>query len=210
MSRAETRKEYMLSILKKIIFEDIPQLYAIDHPQILFAIIQMIAAHPGLYLHYENMSNDLKISQKTLVKYISILEQAFLIKTLFNFTGNMITSQKKMKRVYLTSTSFSNALDSGSDRGKMAENFFISLNDIDFFWRDVYKHEVDFISGKNNKPFPIEVKYKSVITKRDMQNMRLFIQKYKPEHSYIFMKRWEEETIMIDKTALHLKSIYLD
>ncbi len=210
MKDAQSRKEYVLSIVKKIIFEDIPQLYAIDHPQILLALLQMIAAQPGMYLHYENIANDLKISQKTIVKYLAILEQAFLIKTLFNFTGNMITSQKKMKRVYLTSTSFSSALTIQSDPGKTAENVFITLNDVDFFWRDVYKHEIDFIRHQNNKPLPVEIKYKPALAKRDLQNIRLFTKKYKPQQAIILMKRWDKETIMLDGTALHLKSIYLE
>ena len=122
----------------------------------------------GLYLHLENLSNDLKISPKTLAKYLSILEQAFLIKILFNFTGNLITSQKKMKRAYLTTSSFAAALSDSVDTGSLAENFFVSQYPIDFFWCVVYKHEVDFILKENNHPVPVEIKYKSSLTKHDL------------------------------------------
>jgi len=63
-----------------------------------------------MYLHYENLGNDLKISAKTVSKYISILEQAFIVKILYNYSANQLTSEKKMKRIYLSSSSFCTAL----------------------------------------------------------------------------------------------------
>jgi len=82
LSEDDRVKKYVSGIIKKIIYEDIPQNYPVDNPEILYAIVRVIAEHPGMYLHYENLANDLKISSKTLAKYFSILEQAFLVKIL--------------------------------------------------------------------------------------------------------------------------------
>ena len=123
----ELKKEYVIGILKKIIYEDIPQIFPVDNPEILYAIVKIIAQHPGMYLHYENLANDLKISSKTLSKYISILDQAFLIKILYNYSANQLTSEKKLKRIYLTSSSFCTALHDFNHLGLVVENAILSI-----------------------------------------------------------------------------------
>ncbi len=78
-------------------------LIQIKTPEILYAIVKTISEHPGMYLHYENLANDLKLSSKTVSKYISILEQAFVVRILYNYSANQLTSEKKLKRVYHSS-----------------------------------------------------------------------------------------------------------
>jgi len=173
-------REYITGIIKKIVFEDIPIIFPVDNPEILYSIIKIVAEKPGLYLHYENLANDLKLSAKTISKYISILEQAFLIKVLYNYSANQLTSEKKMKRLYLTSPSFCTAVnpDLFPEPGLLAENALLSLKSYRFFWRDPYNHEVDFIDVHNKKVIPTEVKYKTKIRDNDFNNLFLFCKKF--------------------------------
>jgi len=60
-----------------------------------------------MLLDYKNFSNDLDIDQRTLEKYIFFLEEANLIKKIYNFSKNTIKSERKLKKVYLNSCSFS-------------------------------------------------------------------------------------------------------
>jgi uncharacterized protein len=101
----------VLGIIKKIVFEDIPIIFPVENPEILYAIVKIVAENPGIYLHYENLANDLKITSKTVSKYISILEQAFVVKVLYNYSANQLTSEKKMKRIYLSSSFFCPAVE---------------------------------------------------------------------------------------------------
>jgi uncharacterized protein len=175
-------REYILGIIKKIIFEDIPIIFPVDNPEVLYSIVKIIAENPGLYLHYENLGNDLKITSKTVSKYIHILEQAFIVKVLYNYSANQITSEKKMKRVYLSSSSFCPALKGDfkdpENTGLLVENALLSLKSYQFFWRDPYNHEVDFIEINNKNVVPIEVKYRSKIRNSDYNNLYLFMKKF--------------------------------
>ncbi|MGV8092137.1 MAG: ATP-binding protein [Mangrovibacterium sp.] len=170
-------QEYVTGIIKKIVFEDIPVIFPVDNPEVLYAIVKIVAEHPGLYLHYENLANDLKLSAKTLSKYISILEQAFLIKVLYNYSANQLTSEKKMKRIYLSSSSFCTALCDSHKPGVLVENALLALKPYQFFWRDTYNHEVDFVEMNNNVIIPTEVKYKTKIRDSDYRNLYFFCKK---------------------------------
>ena len=173
------KKQYFLTIIKKIVFEDIPQVFPVDNPEILWAIVKIIGQHPGMIINLQDLSKEIGISNKTLSNYLFYLEESFLIRKVYNFSRNLLTSEKKLKRYYLASPSFSAAISDFNDKGKLAENFLISLKDYRFFWRDVYKHEVDFIEIKDGKIIPIEVKYKNIVTEKDFNNLILFSKKFK-------------------------------
>lgn len=204
----ELKKEYVIGILKKIIYEDIPQIFPVDNPEILYAIVKIIAQHPGMYLHYENLANDLKMSSKTLSKYISILEQAFLLKVLYNYSANQLTSEKKLKRVYLTSSSFCMALHDFNNLGLIVENAIISIEPYNFFWRDAYKHEVDFIKIEEKQIIPIEVKYKNRIVKTDYNNLYLFAKRYKTNKAILLTNQIGTHTIEYKGVKIEVQSIF--
>ena len=201
-------KEYVTGIIKKVIYEDIPTLFSVENPEILFAIVRIIAERPGLYLHFENLANDLKISAKTLSKYLSILEQAFLITILYNYSANQLTSEKKMKRAYLASASFCTALNDFNEVGLLVENAILSLNPYQFFWRDPYKHEVDFIDIRDKEVTPIEIKYKNKISKQDYNNLYLFAKKFKLKKATLLTNIISNYSFEYKGIEIEVKSIY--
>lgn len=201
-------KEYVTGIIKKIVYEDIPITYAVDNPEILYAIVKIIAAHPGMYLHYENLSNDLKISAKTLSKYFGILEQAYMVNILYNYSANQLTSEKKMKRVYLSSSSFCTALHDFDQTGLLVETAVQSLKSYQFFWRDAYKHEVDFIDTNNGNVIPIEIKYKSKIRKQDYNNLYLFSKKFKSDKVIMLSNTIKEYLISYKEIEIEVQSVF--
>ena len=151
LSKIQERKEYFRSIVKKIIYEDLPGVFSFDNPQILFSIVEYLAQYPGAVINFINLSRDLKISNKTLSLYFSYLEDSFLIKKLYNFSRNLISSEKKLKKYYLASPSFSFSLVDFVSNGNLFENYFASQTSSSYFWRDVYKNEVDFIAVDKQK-----------------------------------------------------------
>jgi predicted AAA+ superfamily ATPase len=115
----------------------------------------------------------------------------------------------KAKKAYLASASFSWFFND-RDIIKLAENVFISVNtDIDFFWRDAYKHEVDFIRVKdNNKIIPIEIKFKDSIDNRDLRNLILFSNKFCLGEGIILSKIQEEKRLSVKEVEIIQRSIY--
>jgi len=204
----EERKEYFLSIIKKIVFEDIPQIFFIENPEIIFKILKIIAQQPGLFIDYQNFSREIGVSNKTLSNYFYYLEEAFLIKKLYNFSRNLVTSEKKLKRFYLATPSFSWAMVDFIEVGKLVENFVSSMKNYKFFWRDPYGHEVDFVNVEKERIIPIEVKYKEKVLLKEMKNLVLFCRKFKIPEAKILMKILEKQTESINNLIIEKIPIF--
>ena len=112
---------YMESIVNKIIYEDddLPKVFSIGNADTLKRILRIVASHPGIITDYASLSNDLGISRKTLSKYISYLEMGFLIHKCYNFSKNRLTSEKKMKKLYLSNTTLLFSLCEEPDYGRV-------------------------------------------------------------------------------------------
>jgi len=180
------KKEYLASIVKKIIFEDIPQSFPVNNSEILWQLTKIIAQYPGLFINYQSLSKKIGVSNKRISAYLFYLEESFLVKKIYNFSRNLLTSEKKLKKFYLASPSLSWALSDFVSKGQLVENLVLSLGDYKFFWRDAYQHEVDFIKVQDSKIIPIEVKSKKDIEKKDLKSLMIFAKKFKTPKAIIF------------------------
>jgi len=185
---------YINQLVNKIIKEDITSYFRIEYPDILLKIFKIISNNTGMILDYKNFSNDLDIDQRTLEKYIYYLEEAFLIKKVYNYSTNLIKTERKLKKIYLETTSFSLWKDTN---GEIFENYILNTLDLEYFYR-VWNKEVDFI--KVNNKFDIksdliglEIKYKSKIKKEDTKWLNHFNNKFKLKKKIIISKdyKWE-------------------
>jgi len=122
------------------------------------------------------------------------LEEAFLIKKIYNFSRNRITSEKKSKKFYLSSTSFFPYLHQEIDESRIMENLIATEINSRFFWRTPQKDEVDFIL-EDNKISPLEVKYKNKISDKDIKTTIKFCKKFKLDEGIIITKDTNEKRI---------------
>ena len=162
----ESAREYVKSIINKIAFEDIPQLFPVDNPEKLKALLTAIYSNPGMLINYENLGNDLGLSSKTTEKYLFYLTQAKIVKKVYNYSKNFLTSEKKSKKAYITApcTGF---LSDEANVSKIVENTICIAGNYDFFWRTPQKDEIDFISKTGSEITAIEVKYANTIKPND-------------------------------------------
>ena len=200
-----SKREYYVGIMRKIIFEDIPSIFSVNNPQVLWQMIRIIAQQPGIFIDYQNLANDIGLSNKTISNYLYYLEESFIVKKVYNFSRNLITSEKKLKRYYLASPSFSWALTDFADVGRLVENLVISLKSYQFFWRDPNRHEIDFVEIKNdNSIIPIEIKYKEKIQTREFKNLIFFLKKFGCRKAIVFKKGVDEKSILYDADEIEI------
>lgn len=160
-------KYFRESLLERVIYMDLPSAYAIRSPDLLYRLLKIIAERPGIYLDYHRLANDLKYDQRTIADYLQYLENSLLVRRVYNYSATQLTSEKKMKRAYLTSTAFSKALSPGVGRGPLFEQHFVSSLEAVFFWRTPRQDEVDIIVASDAGPVPIEVKIAERFDPRD-------------------------------------------
>jgi predicted AAA+ superfamily ATPase len=180
--------QYVKTIIEKIVFQDIPRIFPIEHEELLLRILKIISSNPGMLSDYQSLSNELGISRVTLSNYFFYLEESFLIRKLYNFSDNMLTSEKKMKKFYLISTAFFSFLNSSIDEPKLVENLLVNSTHARFFWRTPQKYEVDIILQKDGKIIPIEVKYQENISKKELKNLIRFCEAFKVGRAIIITK----------------------
>ena len=185
----EENFEYINSLTNKIIKEDITNYFKIEYPDILLKIFKIISNSPWMILDYKNFANDLDIDVRTLEKYVYYLEEAFLIKKVYNYSTNLIKTERKLKKVYLETTSF--CLNK-TINWEIFENYILNLLDLEYFYRN-WNKEVDFIQIKDKNSIKqelvwLEVKYKSKIKKEDIKWLKHFDNKYKLKEKIIISK----------------------
>ncbi len=189
--------DYIKSILEKVIYIDIPKVFPIANEGLLLRILKIIASNPGMIIEYESLGKELGIDRNTISNYLFYLEEAFLIRKVYHFSRNQLTSEKKLKRFYLNSTSFFSYLSPGTEESKIVENLLAIETGAKFFWRTHSKDEVDFILEEGNNIIPLEVKYKEMPQEKELRPLAKFCREYETKNGLMITKG-AEETITIN------------
>jgi len=146
-------EELISSFLKKDMYES-----QIEQEQKFFNLCTLLAAQTGQLINKNGLANTLGLNQRTIEKYLYILQKCFYINLLRPFYKNLRKEITKMPKVYFYDLGlrnkllnrFHNFIDR-EDKGQLIENYiFIRLgelysNDQIRFWRTADKNEVDFV-----------------------------------------------------------------
>ena len=187
-------------IIDRVVYIDIPTAFGIDEPQLLERILSIISAAPGSIIDYESLANDLSRNRKTISNYIFYLEKAFLIKKLYNYSKNLLTTEKKSKRMYPTSTAFAYLFN--SEEGRIIETGVLMNGDFRFFSRDGNK-EVDFIKI-DKTTIPIEIKYTDKVKDKDLKGLFRFFDVHNLKEGLVITKGLEEVKRVNGKTVKYI------
>ena len=149
--------------------------------------------------YLEEMSKfakELNISRQTLSQYLHYLEEAFLLKKIYNFSRNKRKIERKLKKYYPTIVSLDLLFkEDDISKSKVFEWLMVTQLKTEFFWRDPYKNEVDIVDAEK-KITPIEVKYGKIETGGVLK----FMKKFNVAEGYIISSKKEETQIWNGKT----------
>lgn len=183
---AKQRERYFKEgLLERVVYRDLPDIFPIRTPELLYRLLRIIAERPGMYLDYKNIAGDLGYDQRTIGEYISYLENALLLVRIYNYSASRLTSEKKMKRAYLSSPAFSLAFSGDLDRGPLLEQFFINDLKVRFFSRTPQRDEVDIVLTKDDKVIPVEIKIRKKIGREEYKPVLKFLRKYGLNQGYV-------------------------
>lgn len=171
------RKYFKESLLERVIFVDIPQTFRLDIPELSMKLLSLAASRPGFYLDYKNLGNDLKIDHRTIANYVSYLEYALLLQKLYNYSRNLLTSEKRARKVYLSNTAFTLALSPRTDMPALLEQYFVNSLDARFFLKTPQKEEIDIIRTEKSHLLPVEVKIMEKIARADVKILFKFLER---------------------------------
>jgi len=168
----ESQQVLRTDAVELAIYKDIPQSFGVDNPMMLERLLYVLAAQITGLLSPSNVCTDLGLSQPTFDRYLSYLEQAFLVFTLPNYSGREATVQKRGRKLYFVDGAIRNAalqrglapLDNPTELGALLENLVAAtLRSLAlhagvrlYHWRDG-KHEVDFVFDHPDQPLAFEI-----------------------------------------------------
>lgn len=205
--RTIIRKYIRESIMEKVIYKDIATLYNVMDASILDSLLSIISEEPGQIIELAEFASDLKISRQTLSSYLTYLEQAFLIKKLYNFSRNRRKTERKLKKYYPAVAPIDLLFrDDNLSKSKAFEWLVVRQLNAEFFWRDPYKNEVDIVlQAKSGEPLPVKVKY----GKPDISGLLAFMKKFKADKGYVVSPDTERELKISGKTVFTVPAFKL-
>lgn len=178
---AVIRKHLHESVLERVVFRDLTALLGIRDVEALGALVTILTEEPGQVVVLRDLAGQLGVSRQTLSLYLTYLEQAFLLRKLYNFSKVRRKSERRLKRYYPTVLSPDLLFrEDGLSRSRALEWIVVNQLRAEYFWRDPYKHEVDAVLT-NGQPIPVEVKSGRV----DLSGLRAFMRRFGVSRGYV-------------------------
>lgn len=186
--RAVARKYLRESLVERVVFRDLPRLTGLQNIEVLEGVLNILMEEPGQILKINDLAGELDISRKTLSNYLTYLEQAFLLRKLYNYSGNRRKVERKLRKFYPSILSADLAYrDDPLARSRTFEAMVVHQLEAEFFWRDPYQHEVDVVLGEE-EPVPVEVKWGSV----DTDGLERFMEKFGVDRGFVVSREVEQ------------------
>ena len=157
--------EILENLVNSYLYKDILSYGGIRKPQVLDKLIQALALQVGSEVNYNELSQLVGVDRNTIEKYITILEQGYVIFRLPSFNRNIRNEIKKGKKIYFYDNGIRNTVIGAmnnlvlrADIGQLWENFLIServkMNKYkftlakSFFWRTNQQQEIDYVEQR--------------------------------------------------------------
>ena len=170
------KRSYLMNLTSDILVRDLLQLGLIRTPDHIQKILSLLAHQIGSEVSINELSKTSGISRSTIERYLSLLEQSFVIFKLPAFSSNPRKEITKSQKYYFWDTGIRNALLNEfsenpyrSDIGGLWENWVIAefarQNLLSgqrrklYFWRSRAGSEVDLVIQKDELLWSFEIKW---------------------------------------------------
>lgn len=176
MSTQQEKEEYLLELTTDYLYKDALEYQDIRNPEQLRKLLTALALQISQEVSLPELANTVGIDQKTVMRYLDLLEKSFVIFRLPALSRNIRKEISKSRKIYFYDLGIRNALiknfntyDLRQDRGHVWENFLVSerkKRDIYlkesknyYFWRTYDQKEIDLVEEREGKLFGYEFKW---------------------------------------------------
>ncbi len=179
----EKKQTYLSQIINTYVRKDIRDIGNIRNISSFNKLLEILASQSGQLINVLEISNTLKINRETVLEYLDLLENTFIIKRITPFHKNLRSELSKNPKVFFLDTGMMHLLWLKEFPKVVLGNVFetfvflelMKLNKKINFWRTTNKQEVDFII-KNKELYAVEVKYN--FQNLDNSSLRFFSKEY--------------------------------
>jgi predicted AAA+ superfamily ATPase len=184
-TRREDKALYLEKIVESYLFKDILAFQKVRYSQAIKDLTRALAYQIGSEVNENELATRLKIDRKTVVNYLDLLEQSFVILRLFPYSKNPRREIGKKYKAYFADLGVRNVLIGDfnpprirDDLGALWENFLIveriksfanrGESVRNYFWRTYGGAEVDYLERPltPEKMQAFEIKYTQEVLSR--------------------------------------------
>jgi len=161
------------------LYKDILALDQIKKSEQLTRLLRALAFQIGSQVSYTELGQLCGLDNKTVDKYITILEQTYVIFRLGSYSHNLRNELRASRKIYFTDNGMRNALIADfrpvtlrDDVGKLWENYLVSerikRNEYSnnyatsWFWRTQTQQEIDYIEEQDGHLSAFEFKWSPI------------------------------------------------
>ena len=169
-------KELLKQLTDSYLYKDILMLEGVKKPDKLLKLLQALSFQIGSQVSDNELGQLCGLDNKTVNKYLDLLEKSFVIFHLGSFSRNLRNELKFSKKYYFYDNGIRNALIANfnqpelrTDIGALWENFMIAerqkyliYNDKwvnSWFWRTKEQMEIDYIEEEDGRISAFELKW---------------------------------------------------
>ena len=173
---ADNPRVLLMNLASSYMYQDLLSMEGVRKPVLLEKLLVALALQIGSEVSYNELAQTIGTDNKTVEKYVDLLEKCFIIFRLNGLSRNLRSELKKTKKIYFYDNGIRNAviqqfapLDMRNDTGQLWENFFISERikrnhytghycNI-YFWRTQTQQEIDYIEECDGTMSVFEMKW---------------------------------------------------
>lgn len=176
LNQEEEPKNILNMLIDSYLYKDILSSENLRKPDVLDRLLRALAFQVGTEVSYNELAQTIGTDNKTVERYIDLLEKCFVIFRLNGLSRNLRNELKKAKKIYFYDNGVRNAviqqfapIEMRNDMGALWENFFISermkYNHYNghycntYFWRTRSQQEIDYIEEADGSMTAFEMKW---------------------------------------------------
>ncbi|MBI4974095.1 ATP-binding protein [Candidatus Roizmanbacteria bacterium] len=176
IEKEHEKEEYLNELTNDYLYKDALEYQQVRNPEPLRKLVTALALQIGQEVSYTELANLVGIDQKTVVRYIDLLEKNYVVLRLPAIRRNPRMEIGKSRKIYFYDLGIRNSLirnfntlDIRNDRGQIWENFVVmerlktnacaNFHPNYYFWRTYAGKEVDFVEEAGGVLHGYEVKW---------------------------------------------------
>lgn len=158
------------------LYKDIFTMNDVRKPEVIERLVTVLALQLGSEVSYNELARTVGVDKETIIRYIDLLERAFVVYRLSAFSRNMRKELTQSRKIYFYDNGVRNALIANfqpielrTDKGALWENYLMTerrklLSWIpapvqQYFWRTHDRQELDYIEESGGELCGYEFKW---------------------------------------------------
>ncbi|CAH0999705.1 hypothetical protein LEM8419_01005 [Neolewinella maritima] len=199
VTATDSKEQRLREIAASYLYKDILEYGDVRKPDLIVKLLRALAYQIGAEVSYQELSLLLGVDNKTVQRYIQLLEDSYVLLRLSALSTNPRKEISTSKKIYFLDNGIRNAVIDDfkpfaerADRGALWENFMVTelykhhrnqgSRGQFYFWRSKTQSEVDLVISAGGTYEAYEFKYSA---RKKARFAKSFLERYKPRETKV-------------------------